>query len=537
MSSFRRFSVFAALAGIGILLGLYWADRGAAGGSPRETKNDASPSAERSGTTSPDNGEPPRASGQSPSADAPARTFPPYAVDGELVYYFEDEESYRAYLDALRRAGLAALGRIDRLRAVRIGGDALNGPDPRKFGARREFALRVEQPPPPTDIAPEALARLRAFGRSAGSITGENFGGDGSGILVAVLDSGLEAHRVFNDRSPELLDLSEVGMAGEGAGHGTAVASIIGGSEGIAPNADLFAVRVLDEAGAGNSFVVAEGILEAVDAGARVINLSMGVYQDSRVLREAVRYARSNEVLVVASAGNDAQDRLPYPAAYGDVLSVTAVDAGGGHALFPNRSERIDFAAPGVGISAARGENGSELFSGTSAAAPFVSGTLASLLSEETGRSADEAVELMRRHLNEAGAPGPDPLFGEGVVDWERLRTRNEADVRDLALADIHLRTAAAPGTTEPLQVIVQNQGNERISGGDLEVAVGNGEPVSFSFGALNPGESATRKVYTQIPGAASDRPLDVAARVTADGEVPDSRPDNNVKAKRFQAP
>lgn len=473
--------------------------------------------------------------GQTHEAADLGSTFPPGTVAGEYVVHFDNQEDYLAYLAALRAAGGKPLSEIDALLAIRISADALLAVKPGPYGARLSYSYEMVRPLPPVEIDPQALAQLRAYGRPARSIVEGLPHGDGAGVVVAILDSGLEAHPQFEDLRIVPVDLLGGGMGGSGAEHGTSVASIIAGKEGIAPRADLIVLRALDEKGLGNSSQVAEGIVQAVDLGARIINLSLGAYQDSALLRQAVDYAASQGVLLVAAAGNDGYDRMPFPAAYENVLSVTAVDAEGRQAIFPNQSDQIDFAAPGVGIRTAKEDEGTVLFSGTSAAAPFVSGTLASLMSGEQALSADEAVRVLRANLNDAGAPGVDSAYGAGVVDWTRLRERNTPGISDLALAGIHLSTEAQPGTNMPVEVTVQNRGTKWLNQAQLEVLVNDGEPMRFTIGTLGPGQITTRKVYAQVPSLESGQALNLAARVLPEDVNEDVRLDNNIKAVQFR--
>jgi len=457
--------------------------------------------------------------------------LPPGAVPGEYVLHFSTREAYLAYLAALRATGAAPLNQIDALLAVRIPQHAVRLIPPGQYGAQADFSYIVAHPLPPADIDPAALATLRAYGMSPRSIVGGELHGDGTGVLVAVLDSGIDAHPVFDDLVLTHLNLVD----GHVATHGTSVASIIAGTEGIAPKVSLLDVRVLDDEGKGSSYHVAEGIVAAVDQGAKIINLSLGVYQDSLLLRQAVSYAHEQGVLLVAAPGNDSYDRMSYPAAYENVLSVTAVDARGSYALFPNQSADIDFAAPGVGILTAKEDTGTTFFSGTSAAAPFVSGTLASLMSGERALSANDAVQVLRSYLNEAGAPGPDPEYGAGVLDWSRLRERTTPDIQDVALAAIHLSPDAQPGTNMPIEVTVQNRGTQWLNAAQLEVRINDGEPVSFSIGTLGPGQITTRKVYALVPSQDSGQALNLAARVLPRDLNQDVRLENNLQAVQFR--
>jgi subtilisin family serine protease len=465
----------------------------------------------------------------------PNLEYPNGAIEGELVVHFDNRADYRAYLKALIEAGEQPLGRIDELMAVRIPESALLKTNLGKYSARASYSYRVERPLPPVEIDPQALASLRAFGISACEISGGSVGGEGEGIIVGILDSGIQAHTLFEDVYIVHIDLEGGGLAGPGAAHGTSVASIITGREGIAPHAELFVVRVLNDEGLGNSYHVAEGIVQAVDMGVKVINMSLGVYQDTTLLRQAVQYAHERGVIMVAAAGNDAYTRIPYPAAYSEVLAVTAVDAAGQQAVFPNQSKEIDFAAPGVGILTAKDDFGTTMFSGTSAAAPFVSGTLASLMTGENPMTPKEAVEVVKLNLNESGAPGVDPVYGSGVVDWDRIRERSTPNILDVALADIHLQSDALPGTTMPIEVIVQNRGTKWFSNAQLEVFIGESEPVKFTLGSLGVGQTTTRKVFTQIPSLDSDEFLSIAARVLPEKLEEDIRLENNVKSVSFK--
>ena len=528
----RMFWLCLALAILGVLMGLFWSGKMPSLHSVDDGAKDIVGTA---GTKAEGSGVEYDFPYAATSSQAPPEIpYPQGAIAGEAVIRFESRKDYLNYLKALARAGFTPLGKIDELLAVRIPEEALLQLNAGEYGARVGYSYEVTQPEPPERVAPAQLGRLLAFGTSARNIVGGVPQGDGSGMLVGILDSGIEAHPQFDDAYIVNIDLVGGGLAGLGADHGTSVASIISGSEGIVPEAELFVVRVLDDQGRGNSFHVAEGIVQSVDLGVNIINMSLGLYQDAPVVRQAIRYAAERDVLLVAAAGNDGFDRMPYPAAYDEVLSVTAVDAGGRQAGFPNQSEAIDFAAPGVGVEAALGDEGTTLFSGTSAAAPFVSGTLASLMSGEDALEPAAAVALLRRTLNDAGAPGTDPVYGAGALDWQRLRERDTKGLVDLALADIYLDPKALPGTTMPVEVTVQNRGTKWLNQAQLEVLVDDADPVTFSIGMLGPGQITTRKVYTQIP-ADSGSGLDLGARVFPEVVDDDVRLENNIKVVSFR--
>src|SRR6202521_5389094 len=109
-------------------------------------------------------------------------------------------------------------------------------------------------------------------------------------------------------------------------------------------------VKVLDSKGSGGSFAVAKGIRWAANHGAKVINLSLGNYQNSVLMENAVRYAQQKDVVVVSAAGNDHSNQPSYPAAYSGVIGVAAIDYNGKRASFSNYGNYVDVAAPGVEI-------------------------------------------------------------------------------------------------------------------------------------------------------------------------------------------
>lgn len=240
----------------------------------------------------------------------------------------------------------------------------------------------------------------------------------GSGVLVAILDSGVQldhpdlagalwtntaevpGNGKDDDNNGFVDDVNGANMftndgnVADDEGHGTHVAGIVAaragnniGGSGLAPKAQIMAVKVLDANRLGNSTLLARGIRYAVDKGARILNVSINGDSTTSDLTAALHYATDKGATVVASAGNNSRnlDLLPsYPASSAEpsVLSVTASDQGGGLLGFANTGlASVDLAAPGEMIlSTARG-SGYENRSGTSMAAPYVAGALALLSS------------------------------------------------------------------------------------------------------------------------------------------------------------
>ncbi|EFG65534.1 type VII secretion-associated serine protease mycosin, partial [Streptomyces sp. SPB074] len=245
----------------------------------------------------------------------------------------------------------------------------------------------------------------------------------GAGATVAVLDTGVDGDHP--DLAGNVLPGKDLVGFGAHAGeehwaeHGSAMAGIIAahghgpgaadGVMGIAPEAKILPVRVILEdedpqrprAGRTRGEALAEGIRWAADHGADVINLSLG--DDSTEARPqpaqdaAVRYALAKNVVVVASAGNDGEkgDHVSYPAAYPGVLAVTAIDRYGEHAPFSTRRWYATVAAPGDDIVTLNPDLRYYEGWGTSAAAAFVSGTVALLRAAHPGLPPDRVRALL----------------------------------------------------------------------------------------------------------------------------------------------
>ncbi len=245
-------------------------------------------------------------------------------------------------------------------------------------------------------------------------VTGDNSAW-GKDLTIAVLDSGVYAHESLagiNIKQFDLVQTPEDPQA-DYTGHGTAVAAI---AHDVAPSADILSVRVLDSEGVGDTFTVAEGIITAADNGANVINLSLGSYGDSYVLREAIDYATDKGVAIVAASGTDGLEQVSYPAAYENVIGVTAVDANGQFAEFSNTGEGVDVGAPGVGVHTAWEEDGQVSFSGTSAAAPFVAAAIPAIMTQNPGYTVPQAAEKLLQSAKDTGETGIDTQTGNGII-------------------------------------------------------------------------------------------------------------------------
>lgn len=218
----------------------------------------------------------------------------------------------------------------------------------------------------------------------------------GEGITVAVIDTGVQLDHpalvanllpdgydfVDNDNdpsdTPDGLDDDEDELVDEAIGHGTHVAGIV---LLVAPDAHILPIRALNADGVGDVYAVAMAIEYAVASGAHIINLSLGTDLQTDLLHDVVQAASRAGVLVVAAAGNGTFDYPQYPAADACAVAVTAVDDDARLAPDAAFGSWIGLAAPGEAIYSALIPSGYGWWSGTSMAAPFVSGQAALLRS------------------------------------------------------------------------------------------------------------------------------------------------------------
>ena len=256
----------------------------------------------------------------------------------------------------------------------------------------------------------------------------------GTSILVAVLDTGVSpTHPDLQGRIGAGRDLfNGDGDPRDDEGHGTHVAGLIAangnngvGGAGVCWNCVILPVKVLGARGRGNDATIAAGIRYAVDQGARVISMSLGGPEESRTLRDAVAYAAERNVLMVAASGNDGTrgTQLNYPAAYPGVIAVSATDERDALATFSTSGDFVDIAAPGVNILSTfwspRGDTYA-VASGTSEAAPLVTGAAALLFSTRPELTALQAAELLEASVDDVDVPGRDAQTGYGRLNAAR---------------------------------------------------------------------------------------------------------------------
>ncbi len=245
----------------------------------------------------------------------------------------------------------------------------------------------------------------------------------GDGAKVAIVDSGVYSEHPDIGRIVAQRDFVEGdAVADDDYGHGTHVTGIAGAltdnGKGVAGGCfgcGLIIGKVMGFGGFTTDSRIVEGIDWSVNQGADVVNLSLGGPADSSVLRTAVNRAHGQGAVLVAAAGNDGVSEPRYPAAYSKVIAVSAIGTEDRLASFSGRGRWVDLAAPGTDIISTSNSGGYDRQSGTSMAAPFVSG-LAGLLASQ-GMSADSVRQGMQATAEDLGPAGQDPRYGHGRID------------------------------------------------------------------------------------------------------------------------
>jgi subtilisin family serine protease len=249
----------------------------------------------------------------------------------------------------------------------------------------------------------------------------------GKGISVAVIDTGIANH-------PDITIAGGISTLGEvntdkyldDNGHGTHVAGIIGanggrrGLLGMAPEADLYAVKALDKDGSGFVSDIIEAIVWAVENKMHIANMSLGTSESSEALRKTIRKAAFSPTIIVAAAGNSGRTDNPdvlYPAKYPEVISVGSANNNGDLSDFSSYGRELDLLAYGNNILSTYLGRTYRRESGTSMAAPQVTGALALMLS--LGYRNKDAYRVL---INTAKkAPLPPEKQGYGLLDLSTI--------------------------------------------------------------------------------------------------------------------
>lgn len=250
----------------------------------------------------------------------------------------------------------------------------------------------------------------------------------GSTVKIAVIDTLIDtSHPEFSNSTFATHDLVEEADA-ETDDHGTSMAGVLaaGGTlSGLAPRATIVAIRAFRRTDDGktlsDSWTLGRALDLAHQQGARVFNLSFSGPADP-LIRDSLQGAERRGIVAVAAAGNGGPDSAPlYPAGYETTLAVTATASDDSIYEKANRGAYVSLAAPGVQILTSTANGGYGMKTGTSIATAHASGVVALALESQPDAKPQRVREVIRQTAVDLGAPGPDPVYGSGLVNARAL--------------------------------------------------------------------------------------------------------------------
>jgi hypothetical protein len=453
----------------------------------------------------------------------------------EALLTFKDDAAYQRFLARAKAAGLTIVGQLDGLRTARVSYEALTSLQRDMLdhaadysGVGANFLMNLPQQPTKEERA--AINQI-PFGNRALEFLGVT--GDhsqwGRGTTIAILDSGVVGDATFGQGRLRALDIGLGTTPTADGGHGTSVASLAAGSSadapGVSPAANLLSIRVTDANGTSDIFTVSQAIFTATDAGAKVINISLGGYNTASTLDAAIAYAVANGAVIVSAAGNDQAAQLTWPAADSRVISVGAVDAASQQVLFSNSGPQLQITAPGYGVQTAWLDGQRVTVNGTSASAPIVAGAIAAVMTENPGFTAQQAWQVLQQTTNDNGAPGADPNYGNGILNLGWAMNRNNPSYVDTAVSS-HYYDA----TNQQMDFVVQNRSGVPMSGLQLNVTTGD-QTTTYIVKPLAAGASTVIQKPVNEAAINSSGSVTFATQLVNPGGVIDRVPNNNRKS------
>ncbi|ODS38513.1 MAG: hypothetical protein A7316_00885 [Candidatus Altiarchaeales archaeon WOR_SM1_86-2] len=364
----------------------------------------------------------------------------------------------------------------------------------------------------------------------------------GSNVIVAVIDTGVayENYGRQYKQAPDLANtcfvagydfVNDDSHPNDDNSHGTHVAGTVAqstnnnnGVAGVAFEACIMPVKVLNKQGSGSYSWIADGIYYAADNGAQVISMSLGGSSSSSTLEEALAYAYDKGVTIVAAAGNDGMGGPPlYPAAYDAyVIAVGATRYDETRAPYSTTGDYVDIAAPGGdtsvdqnGDSYADGvlqntfnpstkntrDFGYWFLQGTSMATPHVSGAAALLIADGVATTPDEVRDALQSTAEDKGDPGWDPEYGWGIVDayaalTYTLDTIPPSAVSDLAAGNPTLTSVTLTWTATGDDGNVGTAGSYDIRYSTLQITDANWDTATKATGEPKPQPSGSAETF-----------------------------------------
>ncbi len=318
---------------------------------------------------------------------------------------------------------------------------------------------------------------------AVGSPYAWNEGYRGAGVKVAVLDSGVVSAHSDLQIQENINKVTGANSAEDGHGHGTHVAGIIGarvnngkGGAGIAPEAEIYNIRVMNSSGSGTDADIIAGLSAAVERDVDIINMSLGGPGYNGIYQAKINEAYEAGIAVIVSAGNDGVSSINYPACYDHVICVAATDTDNNRADFSTFGAWVDLSAPGDHILSTY-KSSYAFMSGTSQACPVISGEAAVLLGayeplksmEKGSGKVDELERVLKNNCVKATGSG----MGKGIPSLTKV---------------FKLGTAVAKPTVPVIDMVTDDKAQKvtvtiKAQGGMTVYYTDNGKTPAFKNG------------------------------------------------------
>ncbi|MCK4852579.1 MAG: S8 family serine peptidase [Candidatus Omnitrophica bacterium] len=255
----------------------------------------------------------------------------------------------------------------------------------------------------------------------------------GEGIKIAMLDTGVNAENLGIDIAGgfNFTDISDSENYMDVLGHGTVTASVIKGKDGeggVAPDAEIMALKILNDDSETTSSIVSDAIYYAVDMGAKVLAMPFSLFPVSAQVEAAIEYAFDKGAVLIAAAGNEGTEISDNSlAAQEQVITVGSLDADGKMSAWSNYGDPLDLLAPWDVVTI----DGTEDEAGTSFSAAFVAGVTALMLSEDPAMTPEDVLIKLKSMMT-AGIEGEDTGYEEyGKLVMEKGEEKEEEEAKE----------------------------------------------------------------------------------------------------------
>lgn len=245
----------------------------------------------------------------------------------------------------------------------------------------------------------------------------------GEGVKVAIMDTGIDMnHSDLTYNIKQKINMFEKSHnVSDEYGHGTHVAGLIAGKHtGVAPNAELYIAKVLNNDGLGSMGHVLDGITFAINCEVDILCISLGSpYEIPLIIQERITQAYNSGITIVCATGNSGHNEVQYPSFMDEVIAVGGIDKDLKRAHFSNYGKKLDVMAPAVNILSTFKDNKFARMTGTSTASPLVAGAIALIISyhKKQGKilkpfEVKDIIATLGKHNYE---------FGHGIMDLSKL--------------------------------------------------------------------------------------------------------------------